>query len=202
MKHVSTRAVFEHWDRQRAGRAAPERDDIDPVAIRRALGDTFLLTADFADHLRFRLAGTRVCALFGRELKGEAFNALWSRHSRQTVDDLLQVVTTEASGVVAGVTGLTEDGVTTDIEMLLLPIAYSRRARVCVLGVMTPLATPFWLGARLVTELELTIVRHLGPLEKARSVPAFGQPAETGRLRHGFVVYSGGRENPSGDRTG
>jgi hypothetical protein len=202
MKHVSTRAVFEHWNRQRAGRPAPERDDIDPSAIRRALGDTFLLTADFADHLRFRLAGTRVCALFGREIKGEAFDALWPRHSLQTIEDLLHIVATEASGVVAGVTGHTEDGVTTDIEMLLLPIAYSRRARVCALGAMTPVVAPYWLGTRFVAELELTGVRHLGAVESARNVPVFGQPAETGRLRHGFVVYSGGRETPSGDRTG
>ena len=67
MKHASTRAVFDYWNTRRGARPAPERADIDPVAIRHALGDTFMLAADFADELRFRLAGTRVCALFGRE---------------------------------------------------------------------------------------------------------------------------------------
>ena len=40
--------------------------------------DTFILALDgSADH-PIRLAGTRVCALFDREIKGEAFLRLWS----------------------------------------------------------------------------------------------------------------------------
>ena len=85
--------------------SAPERADIDPTAIRHALGDTFMLAADFVDQLRFRLAGTRVCALFCREIKGEAFAALWSETSRKSIEDLLAIVTNETMGAVAGVTG-------------------------------------------------------------------------------------------------
>ena len=73
----------------------PSAADIDPAAIRHALGDTFMLAADFVDQLRFRLAGTRVCALFCREIKGEAFAALWSENSRKSIDDLLAIVTDE-----------------------------------------------------------------------------------------------------------
>ena len=83
MKHPSTRAVFEYWNKKRGSRPAPERADIDPTEIRHALSDTFMLAADFVDQLRFRLAGTRVCALFGREIKGEAFAALWSEEQPQ-----------------------------------------------------------------------------------------------------------------------
>ncbi len=78
MKHASTRALYGYWNERRGNRPAPERAEIDPAAIRHALGDTFMLAADFVDELRFRLAGTRVCALFCREIKGEAFSALWS----------------------------------------------------------------------------------------------------------------------------
>ena len=67
---------------------APARAEIDPVAIRHALGDTFILAADFAGELRFRLAGTRICALFCRELKGEAFGALWGEASRESIEHL------------------------------------------------------------------------------------------------------------------
>ena len=52
----------------------------------------FMLTADFVDDIRFRLAGTRVCALFAREIKGEAFNSLWSETSREHVEELLIAV--------------------------------------------------------------------------------------------------------------
>src|SRR6185437_10497068 len=74
MKHSSTRAVFEYWNKRRGMRPAPDRSEIEPSEIRLALGDTFMLAADFVDQLRFRLAGTRVCALFCREIKGEVFS--------------------------------------------------------------------------------------------------------------------------------
>jgi hypothetical protein len=68
VKHTSTRVVFEYWNRQRGQRSAPTRSEIDPAAIRHILGDTFMLAADVIDGIRFRLAGTRVCTLFGREI--------------------------------------------------------------------------------------------------------------------------------------
>ena len=71
MKHASTKTVFAHWNTRRGARPAPARAEIDPVALRHALGDTFILAADFAGELRSRLAGTRICALFCRELRGK-----------------------------------------------------------------------------------------------------------------------------------
>ena len=63
MKNQSTRVIYDHWNRQRGQRSAPTRSEIDPAALRHELGDTFMLAADFIDGIRFRLAGTRVCAL-------------------------------------------------------------------------------------------------------------------------------------------
>ena len=48
----------------------PERDDIDPAAIRRILADSFVLAVEPGQHPRFRVAGTRICELFGRECAG------------------------------------------------------------------------------------------------------------------------------------
>ena len=162
MKHQSTRAVFDYWNKKRGTRLAPARADIDPTEIRHALSDTFMLAADFVDQLRFRLAGTRVCALFGREIKGEAFTALWSESSRKAIDDLLAIVTNEATGAVAGLTARTEDGAETDLELLLLPLAHVGHARIRALGVLAPTIPPYWIGAKPVTELTLGTLRHIG----------------------------------------
>jgi hypothetical protein len=202
MKHPSTRVVFEYWNKKRGTRPAPERADIDPTEIRHALSDTFMLAADFVDQLRFRLAGTRVCALFGREIKGEAFAALWSETSRKAIEDVLAIVTDEASGAVAGLTGRTEDGAETDLELLLLPLAHVGHARIHALGVLAPIIPPYWIGAKPVVELALGTVRHIGPDAESHTAPRFVPAAEGARLRHGFVVYSGGRETPSGEQTG
>ncbi|HEY4983034.1 MAG TPA: PAS domain-containing protein [Pseudolabrys sp.] len=202
MKHPSTRALFDYWNERRGNRPAPERADIDPAAIRHALGDTFMLAADFVDELRFRLAGTRVCALFCREIKGEAFPALWSEESRKGIEDLLTIVTNETLGAVAGLTGRTADGSEADLEILLLPLAHLGHARIRALGVLAPIVPPYWLGEKPLVELELGTLRHLGADLESFGAPHFAPSPEGGRLRHGFVVYSGGREAPSGERTG
>ncbi len=202
MKHPSTLAVFEYWDRKRGSRPAPERAAINPTEIRHALSDTFMLAADFVDELRFRLAGTRVCALFGREVKGEGFAALWSETSRKAIDELLAIVTDEATGAVAGLTGRTEDGAETDLELLLLPLAHIGHARIRALGVLAPTVPPYWLGAKPVVELTLGTVRHVGADTDNRMAPRFAAAAAGARVRHGFVVYNGGRAPPSSERTG
>ena len=202
MKHASTRAVFDYWNKKRGIRPAPERADIDPTEIRHALSDTFMLAADFVDQLRFRLAGTRVCALFGREIKGETFTALWSESNRKAIDDLLAVVTDETTGVVAGLTGRADDDAETDLELLLLPLAHIGHARIRALGVLAPIIPPYWIGAKPVVELALGTLRHIGADLESRIAPRLVPAADGGRVRHGFVVYSGGRETPSGEQTG
>jgi hypothetical protein len=199
MKHASSALVLDYWNDRRRNRPAPERADIDPAEIRQALGDTFMLAADFVDELRFRLAGTRVCALFGREIKGEAFGASWDDDSRRQVDEMTAVVINEATGIVAGIVAATADGAETDVEMLLLPLAHTGHARIRALGVLAPLAPPYWLGEKPVVQLSLRTLRHLGDdRDGPRIVSGLG-----GRLRHGFVVYRGGREPaPEGERTG
>src|SRR6185312_2652829 len=124
MKHASTRALFEYWNEKRGNRPAPEREDIDPTAIRHALGDTFMLAADFVNEQRFRLAGTRICALYCRELKGETFAGLWNQSSRAQIAELLSAMTSETIGAVAGVTGRAENGAQVDLELLILPLAH------------------------------------------------------------------------------
>lgn len=212
MKHASTRALYAYWNERRGTRPAPERADIDPAELRHELGDIFMLAVDFVDQPRFRLAGTRVCALFCREIKGEAFSTLWDEAGRKMIDDLMTVVTNEQVGAVAGLTGRAADGATVDLEMLLLPLAHTGHARIRALGVLAPIVPPYWLGEKPVAELALGALRHIGPdmdsfgaprfaLTKAQT-PALAPSSTPISIRHGFVVYSGGRETPSGEQTG
>lgn len=200
MKNTSTRRLFDYWNERRGTRPAPERSDIDPADIRHALGDTFMLAADFVDELRFRLAGTRVCALFCREIKGEAFATLWSETSRKLIEDLTSVVTNETVGAVAGLSGRTADGAEIDLEMLLLPLAHVGHARIRAVGTLVPIVPPYWLGEKPIVELNLGPLRHIGS-DIETSAPRIVPAQDGNRLRHGFVVYSGGR-TPTGERTG
>jgi hypothetical protein len=196
MKHLSSQRVLRHWNDRRRNRAAPERGDIDPAAIRQSLADTFMLAADFVGTLRFRLAGTRICALFGREVKGWSFADLWSEESRGGIDPLLAALSQEKTGAVAGLVGETADGDELELELLLLPLAHRGEARIRALGVLAPMQPPYWLGEKALVQLKLGTVRHLsGEAQAGRLLPAGA------REKRGFVVYSGGRPpaaNPAG----
>jgi hypothetical protein len=200
VKHTSTRVIFEYWNRQRGERSAPTRSEIDPAVIRHVLGDTFMLATDFIDGIRFRLAGTRVCDLFGREIKGESFNALWSDASRAQIASIADAAVNEMIGTVAGVTGRAEKGTESELELLLLPINHDGRTRIRALGSLAPLAPPYWLGEEPIVELELRTLRHVGAAQADVAVPHFRSGASQS-IPHGFLVYSGEREIRPGNGT-
>ncbi|MEA2937855.1 MAG: hypothetical protein QOC56_1359 [Alphaproteobacteria bacterium] len=193
MKQSSTRELFDYWNTRRGLRPAPDRADIEPGAIRRVLADTFILAFDARGDHPFRIAGTRVCAAFGRELKGEAFVRIWSEASRATVRDLLAVVGNEAVAAVASARGINAEGVALELELLMLPLGHRGRTDARVLGALVPSQMPYWFGISMITELTLGTLRYLAPGTVPASVPGPQPAGPAGRLRHGLVVYDGGQ---------
>ena len=191
MKHPSKKDLFAYWNKQRGERPAPLRADIEPTDIRHVLGDAFVLSAD-GNH-SFRLAGTRLCALFARELKGESFTQLWHKSGQTAMRELLNVVMEEKVGMVVGVTGATRDDalLAVNLELMLLPLEGDGHSESRILGAMGPMAAPYWLGAKAIGPLTLGMFRHIGPAVEAPLAPSL-VPAE-GRLRHGLTVYDGGK---------
>lgn len=189
MKHAASRELYAYWEAQRGTRPAPERAEIEPSAIRGALGDVFILAIDAAAGHPVRLAGTRVCALFGREIKGEAFLDLWSPSSRNVIDSLLAILADEYVGTVAGVTAQSGVGEAIELELLALPLGWRRPSFARAIGVLAPLEVPQWLGTSPIGALTLGGRRHLGASIKQRLLPRFMAT----RGRRGLRVYQGGR---------
>lgn len=202
MKHSSSRQLHAYWDKQRGTRPAPDRADIDPAQIRHALGDIFILASDFIDEQRYRLAGTRLCALFGRELKGESWSAAWTAGARQQINEMLTELTTENAGFVAGVTGRNAHGDVADLELLLLPLAHRGHARVRAIGVLAATDQPYWIGERPISELALGTVRHISAETARPPLRAFTSVKTGGQLRRGFMVYQGGLMDPPNEKAG
>jgi hypothetical protein len=196
MKHAASRELFAYWDEKRGTRAAPERTEIEPGAIRGVLSDAFILALDRSAGHPLRLAGTRICALFNRELKGESFLNLWAVTSRPIVGSLLAILADECTGTVAGVTGENQQGEPIDLELLLLPLGARRPSFARAIGVLAPLKIPSWLGTSPVSQLTLGGRRHVGAEIEKRLLPRFMAP----RVRRGLMVYEGGRAAPSSDK--
>ncbi len=72
-----------------------------PGAVRELLGDIFVLSYDAAAGYPFRVAGTRVCALLGCDLKDHSFSALFAPGGRREIEDIVAVVSEEMLAAVA-----------------------------------------------------------------------------------------------------
>ena len=189
MKNLSTRLVYDYWNELRGDRAAPERGEIEPGALRHALADTFVLENEPIGPV-FRLAGTRVCALFGGELRGRSFTALWPEVEAQgEIGRLVRTVMDESAGAVAGLSAETVDGAPIYLELLLLPLRYRGRTHARLLGAFSPASPPIWLGVDSIDTMRMISLRMLWPAAAER--PAVPAPVMRGQPR--FMVLPGGR---------
>lgn len=166
MKHPSTRELYEYWQRLRRGRPAPERTEIEPSDIRRILGDTFILEVVSRTEYRFRLAGTRVCALYGRELKGRDFLSFWSGKDREAVATLLAAVSQDAAAAVLGMNGRAAHERDLACEVLLLPIRQKGGGYDRILGSLAPMSDPYWIGIHPIMSQSVTSLRLIWPDER------------------------------------
>jgi len=182
MKHPSSRRFFDYWNAQRGDARAPDRSEIEPNAVRELLGDIFVLSYDNDAGYPFRVAGTRVCALLGRDLKDVGFPALFAPDSRREIEDVITYVAEEMLPAIAGITATSEDGKPAHLELLLLPFNHRAHAPVSLTGSLAPFEGD--LGA--LRDFRLTSWRYLHLPEKL--VPRALRKLAIAR---GFMVYEG-----------
>jgi len=182
MKHPSSRAFFAYWDIQRGDARAPERSDIEPSAIRELLGDIFVLSANEDCGYPFRVAGTRLCAMFSRDLKDASFSELFSTESRHEMEEIVANVTADMLPAVAGVTATSERGMTAHLELLLLPFKGHAHEPISLTGLLAPIDECH----DVLSGLALTSWRYLHPPEKI--IPRVVRKLA---LARGFMVYEG-----------
>jgi hypothetical protein len=190
MKNAATRDLYGYWDNLRAGRPAPERVDIDPAAIRRVLGDTFIVEIDKSHTLPFRLAGTRMCALLGQELRGASLLDRWAE--RDGLAELVMAVSGDMTARVITVSASTLQGHQLNLELLLLPLHHRGKANARILGCLTPNEAPYWIGLHPVARFDIVSIEKvgLGGMKSAKS----GGPAalSSGARRYGHLTLVDG----------
>jgi hypothetical protein len=184
MKHPSSRQFFAYWDNKRGKARAPDRSDIEPGAVRELLGDIFVLSYDADAGFPFRVAGTRISALLGRDPKDQSFSGLFAAESRGEIEDVIGLVAEEMLAAVAGITAASDDGSLAHLELLLLP--FNARAHTPIS--LTGLLAPFESNLTTLRDFRLTSWRYLHRPEKL--VPRALRKLAIAR---GFMVYEGPR---------
>ncbi len=85
----------------------PTREDIDPGALRGHLAHISIIDFQAQGSIRFRLAGSKVCALLGRDLKGATLQQLTGRAADMWQTGLADVIETQTP--IGGVTDRGDD---------------------------------------------------------------------------------------------
>ena len=197
MKHPLSRELYEYWNQRRGARAAPERGDIDPAAIKRILGDSFVLSVEPGEAPLFRVAGTRICSLFGRELRGEEFAGIWRDEHSPQIRELVALVAEEEIGVLAGADTEADteagNGLPCNFELLVLPLSHRGRSGRRMLGALVAMERPYWLGIWPARRLTLGVVQFVGA--SVYSPPQAGTRSSriSLRLRSSLTVIDGGK---------
>jgi len=198
MKQSGSIQLFQYWNRLRNGRPAPKRTEIEPSDIKTLLADTFILEKDARGEAVFRLAGTRLCAIYGRELKGFSFTSLWKEKDQRLMARLAWSAFESKSVVVANFEGLTRTRRSTTFELLILPLDFGAdQAR--SLGILTAAERPFWLGVDPIVEARIESVRVVDAdrepvfLKNRPSIPVPNLVPGDGNLTDSAIAAGSGR---------
>jgi hypothetical protein len=196
MRQRVTNELYAYWSSLKGARAAPERSEIDPSAIRHVLADAFMIEIDLQAAFPIRLSGTRLNALQLADQKGRSFLNLWREADRRSVAAAISTVVDGGAPIVGGARGGVF-GQPLDLELLLLPLRHFGRTHSRVMGSLTPMRQPSWFGLEPASPLGLTSLRVIGEKENSSSAsyaeyPFFKSRRSAAREPR-FVVHEGGK---------
>lgn len=208
MRHKNSLDLLTYWNARRGDRPAPARVEMEPSAISAMLPQVFIAERTGSDgSLVFRLAGTAICLLMGRELKTTPLAELWLSEGRRNAASLAGAVT-GGTPCVLSLDGLSAGGRVIGAEMLLLPVTGPSGQPDRVFGALSVFDPPYWIGYDPLAGLSTTGIRFLdmdreAPFIANRPEIAVPQPVRSmappplfGRRKIGHLtVMDGGRED-------
>ena len=90
--------LLKHWDSSRQGLCLPQRADLDPGAIRAHLASISIVEVEPQGQVRFRLAGSGLRDILGREMRGrcvaeldKSASEMWSLGLARALEQLRPV---------------------------------------------------------------------------------------------------------------
>ena len=206
MQQHTSQILYAYWNEVRGERVAPRRFDIEPAQLGGVLAETFILECDDTKKATFRLAGTRVCDTFGREFRGAAFLDLFALEDQSSLVLAFDDVRTHGAVLVLDAEARAPGHASVRFEILLMPLVHTGTSISRLLGSITAIDPPVWLGSEPLPPLDVLRKQMVWPdgrphviAEKFRSQPALIPELAGARLvrvnRRSFRVLDGGLAN-------
>lgn len=165
MKQSTNQILFGYWNDVRGERLAPRRFEIEPARIATILPETFILERLDSETYPYRLAGTKLCEQFGTEFRGINFLDGWqeadrltlARHFASTIaKGGILVLDIAASAALDG-----DDAV--HFEAVLLPLVHTSSTVSRLVGAISAIDPPAWLGSTRLDHRRLVSCEALWP---------------------------------------
>lgn len=195
--HPSSRRLFRHWEALRAERPYPTREEFELAPIRDMLPDIIVVDRDHLRRsFRYRMAGSRACALFGYNLTGKDVLAPWGAFERGVLNRHLDTALREFQPCTIRIR-LSAPGVEpVAAELLMLPVQMRGSDTVQLIGGMFGFRRANLEGLPAPLSLELVSSRtiwteHRGAPLAARSLPPAPSMPTRPRFRHLEVIQGG-----------
>ena len=174
--HPGSRALYRYWEGLRGQQAAPGRDQLNLGSLKTMISWLFIIERHpLKPAFKWRLAGTGICNLWGRELT--AGNPLegWHDLDLRTMSRLLDGVISHSQPSVARFRAITDKGSEIGLEIVLLPMRPRRSNQTQIFGSILPFKDPDWSDGEKLVEFELSSVRAIWS-EPAATTPTNADP--------------------------
>ena len=166
MKHQHNRRLYEYWREIKGHKSMPDRSQFEPAAVGSLLADMFILNIKDQQEASYRLAGTRLCALYNIDLKDIPFALPWLGNDRNACNDMVSTLGFEKNAIVIGSIATSMREKTIHLETLVLPMMHEGESNQRVMGLTVPLKRTIWLGSDPISSQSITSIRVLRPEEQ------------------------------------
>jgi hypothetical protein len=191
--HPGSRALFRYWEAIRGEMSAPPRDWLDLKKIRALVPFLFIIERKPGHDYTWRLAGTRVCELWGMELTGRSAFLQGERFERETIGRLLDGVIDRHQPFVLRFRLNSMREMNVAAELVGVPLRARNNGATYVFGVIVPFREVRRPRHDRITTFELSAARTIW----TEPVPGMGDfrsaKLSPGNSPQAFQIINGGR---------
>lgn len=145
MRHQTIIDVYDYWTRLRGSSDAPLKSQIEPSTLGHMLTNLFILELSGHGTVTFRLAGSKICDLFGRDLRDESFAELFGDGHGGDIEATLSGAMRHTIPALINATGYSTAGHRGSFEIIVMPLRSEDGRCQRLLGAIAPSVAASWL---------------------------------------------------------
>lgn len=140
MSHSNTQRLTDYWRQRRTAGSAPLRGSVDPCDFADLLPQVFILGRTAPGRYAVRLGGVLLEELHGRTLQRADFITLWADADRLSLQSAMEAAVRHGQAIIVETEGLTAEGFSAHLEILLAPMVSSSGQADRFLGLYQPVS--------------------------------------------------------------